>query len=159
MVKADKVVSATTIQCDMGRAIRITGGAYSGKRGWLRKSKTNRGKTFTYVLLDLGNGSVMKTYVQSDHVDTVADANAKPKSYAHAILEQHDDIEALMNSLSAKLAQFNLDKGEVREDLCVIFAEKLHRAVKRQALRGSKARYRLVYYEDKKDTEEMLFEE
>jgi len=145
MVKPEKVVSAASIQGDVGKAIRFTGGVYSGKRGWLRNSKTSRGENFTYVLVDVGNGKVKKTIVSNEFVGEWLDQD--PTSYAEAILKQHTDIDAMMNSLSAKLAQCHIQQDKDQEDLCLIFAEKLALAVHTQVLRGSKARFRYVRFE------------
>jgi hypothetical protein len=144
MTSPDNICSSSAIQADKADAIRFIGGRYVGKTGWLRRSRHKRGSTCYYVLVDLGDDTVVKTYVQIDNISSAE--VEEPASYATALLQQHVDIELTMKTLARQLASCSIDEP-IAADLCTIFALQLNLAINKQANKGSKARYRNVDFE------------
>jgi hypothetical protein len=90
-----------------------------------------------YVLIDLGDNKVLKTHVQIDNV-TIGEVE-EPASYAVALLQQHTNIEATMHKLVRQLATCSIGDGNTSTEICSIFVDKLHDAIKKQDNKGSKA--------------------
>jgi hypothetical protein len=145
MSSPDNICSSSGIQADKADAIRFIGGRYAGKTGWLQRLRRKRGSTCYYVLVDLGDNTVVKTsYVQIDNIGTAE--VEEPASYATAFLQQHVDIELTMKTLARQLASCSIDKP-IAADHCTIFALQLNLAILKQANKGSKGRYRNVDFE------------
>jgi hypothetical protein len=141
----DNIFSSSAVEGDKAEAIRFLGGRYAGKTGWLRHSRRKRGQLYYYVFVDLGDSTVLKTYVQIDNCESAE--MPMPTSYAEALLQQHVDIEVAMNKLANQLATCSIQEGTTQVQLCKIFAEKLYTAMIKQEKKGSKGRYRCVEFE------------
>jgi hypothetical protein len=100
---------------------------------------------YYYVLVDLGDSTLLKTYVQIDNIKQAE--MPMTTSYAEALLQQHVDFEVAMNKLANQLATCSIQEGTTEVQLCKIFAEKLYIAMIKQEKKGSKGRYRCVEFE------------
>jgi hypothetical protein len=149
MPSPDNVCSAVEAEADKAEAIRFIGGHYAGKTGWFRHARRERGALSWYVLIDLGDNKVLKTHVQRDNV--IIGEVEEPASYATALLQQHTDIEATMHKLVRQLATCSIGDGNTATEICRIFVNKLHDAIKKQDNKGPKARYRYVHFADPND--------
>ena len=140
--KPDNVVSADAIEHDKSSPIRFVGGAYGGKNGWLRKSKSAYGVDKIWVLVDMGNSTIKKTYV---NIEYIGNRLQKPKSWVDAMLQQHVNIEIEMNTLCRKLACFSLDKS-AKVLILTEIAKRLDLAIGRQHAKGHRANWKRVEY-------------
>jgi hypothetical protein len=89
---------------------------------------------------------VKKTYVLIENVGPAE--MEEPTSYATALLQQHNDIEANMNTVIRQLATCSIQEGSIQTALCQIFKQKLHDTITKQETKGSKARYRIVDFDE-----------
>jgi hypothetical protein len=135
MPPPDNICSAddVTVNADKADAIRFIGGFYSGKTGWLRHSRRKRGNCHHYVLVDLGDNTLKKTYVE---ITSIAPPHAAPTSFVGALLQQHSAVEKTMNDLCKKLARFEIQNPERKAELIQQFATKLDQAIDRQNAMG-----------------------
>jgi hypothetical protein len=141
----DNIFSSSAVDGDKADTIRFLGGRYAGKTGWLRHSKRKRGQFYYYVFVDLGDSTVLKTYVEIDNVGPAE--MPEPTSYAEALLQQHIDIEVAMTKLANQLATCSIQDGASQVELCRVFSRKLYDAVVKQDKKGRKARYRCVDFD------------
>jgi hypothetical protein len=148
MANPDNIFSsnALDIEADKADHIRFIAGKYSGKTGWLRHSRRRRGTLYFYVLVDNGDGTVLKTYAEIDNIGPAE--LEEPTSYATALLQQHIDIEATMNTLARQLATCSIQDGNTQGEISLIFTKKLHDAIIKQEKKGPKARYRIVDFDE-----------
>ncbi len=142
----DNIFSSSAVDGDKADTIRFLGGRYAGKTRWLRHSKRKRGQFYYYVFVDLGDSTVLKTYVEIDNVGPAE--MPEPTSYAEALLQQHIDIEATMNTLARQLATCSIQDGNTQGEISLIFTKKLHDAIIKQEKKGPKARYRIVDFDE-----------
>jgi hypothetical protein len=133
----DNIFSSSAVEGDKADAIRFLGGRYAGKTGWLRHSRRKRGQLYNYVFVDLGDSTVLKTYVQIDNFEL--GEMPMPTLYAKALLQQHNGIEVAMNKLVNQLATCSIQEGTTQYQLTQIFAEKLYAEMIKQENKGSKA--------------------
>ncbi len=138
MANSDNIVRSNAVEADKAEPICFIGGNYRGKKGWLRHSRCKRGTLYFYVLVDMGDSTVLKTYAQIDNIGPAE--LEEPTLYAAALLQQHIDIEATMNMLARQLATCSLD-GNTQGEISLIFTQKLHEAIIKQERKGPKARY------------------
>ena len=126
-----------------GKAIVFCSGQYDGKTGWLNDAQPyQKYSSRIAVIVDLGNGMLTATSVSPN---SIRSASMKPKNYAQAAcIEQHDIIEKI-RAATNKLAACCLTEEDVA-NATDIFAGELRMSIKRQAAKGSKARWiDLVY--------------
>ena len=130
-----------------GAKIRIVGGTYRGKRGFLDKKK-GRTEFFTYVIIVIKpNEEEIATRLH--HESIRVGEEAPPASYEEAVLQQHCDIEELLRDLTRRLSQCEgiSSEGEAGHRIGNLFLNYLTVAVQRQSnLRVDKARWRRVRY-------------
>jgi hypothetical protein len=105
----DNIFSSSTVEGDKAEAIRFLGGRYAGKTGCLRHSRRKRGQLYYYVLVDLGDSTMLKTYVQIDNIEQAE--MPMTTSYAEALLQQHINIEVAMNKLANQLPTCSIQEG------------------------------------------------
>jgi hypothetical protein len=142
MPPTSNIVSSAEVEGDKGQRVRFIGGTHVKKKGWLRLSKERRGENQIYVLVDLGNDRVKKTYVS---LINVAEILPPPTTWTEALLDQHTDVDAALEDLCRKLAKFDL-YPERREQLNAKIAERLAGAISRQLNLGSGATWKRVVY-------------
>jgi hypothetical protein len=98
-------------------------------------SKGRRGENQIYVLVDLGNDRLKKTYVT---LINVAEILTPPTTWTEALLGQHTDVDAVLEDMCRRLAKFDL-YPERMEQLNAKIAQRLHGAIARQINLGSGA--------------------
>jgi hypothetical protein len=135
----DNISSSDLVNADKAGPIRFIGGSNSGKTGWLRHSKRKRGDSHYYVLVDLGDNTVKKTYVE---ITSIARPHTAPSLFVGALLQQHSAVEKTMNNLISKrtsflhkckkLARFEIQNPKRKAELMQQFATNLDEAIDRQ---------------------------
>jgi hypothetical protein len=123
-----------------GSPIKIIGGAHKGCTGWLDKSRET---TDCYTPVIVRHRSKEKV-TKCKHENYVLVTEVKdPVNYEEAMMQQHPDMEDLLNQLVRKMAECEMVQadGESAANLCKIFRVHLAKAVQRQNSKGNKARW------------------
>ena len=141
---ANNVVSMKEIEHDKADPIQFIGGTYSGRGGWFRKSKKERGTEYFYVIVDLGDGFAKKTWTRKTSVSRPL----VPNDFSEAIILEYSDVEAKLVDLCSLLARFKLKTAD-QEQLSQIFYFKLGEAM--HAYESSKAKKKPYATEFPKD--------
>jgi hypothetical protein len=127
---------------EKGEGIRLVGGTYKDKTGWLNAAKKHTPLCY-YVIVALDNEEkatrVRKTSVK------LGSAEAEPTSYEEACLQQHPDIDAAFDKLVQDLVKCGIH-GDSQEILRII-TKKLTEARVAQSMKGNKAIWRNVNWE------------
>jgi predicted xylose isomerase-like sugar epimerase len=84
-----------------GDPIRFKGGKYKGQTGWRNDDKQDT-RHRTYVIVTLLDGTVKETWVKRRNV---AAPRGHPTNYFEAVLQQHPDIEGLVEQLCFEIAR------------------------------------------------------
>ena len=87
---------------EKGDKIRIIGGKYIGKTGWINKAKKATSVS-THVIILLDDEVEKATCIWSKNVAKAS--NQKPKTYIEAALQQQPAMEKLMKHLCHHLAR------------------------------------------------------
>ena len=126
-----------------GQQIRFAGGTYNGKSGWINVAKKET-SCFYQVIVCLDNTTNKTTIVRKEHVRSVQSTGSE-STFGQAVLNQHSDVEAMMENLVRSLAQCDVatDSAEVVK----IFSDKLSDAIRAQMAKGSKARWRSTHFD------------
>jgi hypothetical protein len=130
-----------------GERIRFIRGTYVGKTGWINNSKKETAK-MVYVIVELEDG-LKETRVA--HA-SIARPAAEPTSYGEATLQQHPDIDGMMDKLVCQLAKCHMSTQASAVNSAFktteIFCNKLFQAIATQQALGDKATWRHVHYEE-----------
>jgi len=130
-----------------GPEIRFIAGKYQGKEGWINAEKK---ETLFMVPVIVDMGSHLKpTFVRKE---SVSEPHGPPSSYEEAALQQHPDIEVMMNKLTCQLARCNIGAGNDLEAIAKIFCKNLVKAYSRQEAMGHKASWRHVEWKTEDET-------
>jgi hypothetical protein len=125
-----------------GQRVRVIGGTHVKKKGWLRLSKGQRGENQIYVLVDLGNDRLKKTFVA---LINVAEILQPPTTWTEALLDQHTYVDAALEDLCRRLAKLDL-YPERREQLSAKIAQRLAGAIARRLNLGSGTTWKRVIF-------------
>lgn len=117
-----------------GERIRFVGGTHKGKTGWIDNAKKSPPKMI-YVIVQEEDGDTTTTRVMRDSI-AIAGVTKKPSSYEEACLQQHPDIDKMMDKLVEKLAMCQV---EAPKNIAFIFLEKMKKANLKQLSKGKKA--------------------
>jgi hypothetical protein len=127
-----------------GAELRFTKGSYMGKTGWINED----GKLldcYVHVIIHMGDGLEERlTKVRKTSMKRIAD-DRPAATREEAILQQHPDIEAIMEKLAAELAKCGLDRTK---ETARIVSVKLQEAIVAHRTKGSKATYRFTRFTD-----------
>jgi hypothetical protein len=127
-----------------GDPIRFKGGKYKGQTGWRNDDKQDT-RHRTYVILTLLDGTEKETWVKHR---SVAAPRGPPTNYFEAVLQQHPDIEGLVEQLCFEITRCNLGpKNQNAEPIYVSIHKRLNEAMAAQAALGSRATWRMVDFE------------
>ena len=124
-----------------GDRIYFTGGVYKGLTGWMDVAKTAT-KLMYYVLVLEDNGDEKPARMKKNSVSMAETVEREPDSYEEACLQQHPDIENMMDKLAEKLSMCNVGPNEIGS----IFLKKMKEATLKQAQMGSKALWHQIEY-------------
>ena len=140
-----------------GRRIRFITGPYAGYKGWLDTEEGETAETYR-VVVDGYKGKrknekpkEKRTWVKKTSVRMEKAIN----TYEEAALDQHPDIDILMEKLVKELAKFDLDRENT--GFVSIFEKKLGEAIVTQDSLGHKARWRRVDFEKEKDNNKRVY--
>lgn len=122
-----------------GDSIRFKSGSYRGRTGWLDADKGSTERQ-VYVCVDMGN----KEFWTRVSKESIAPPYEQPSTFEEAALQQHPEIERMMDKLVRDLARCGINGGSA--EIAKIFDRKLHLANAKQAEKGSKATYWHVEY-------------
>ena len=136
-------LSKKSTMSQRGEAIRFTTGKYKGRTGWVNSSKPKTAKMMS-VIVDLGNGVTRDTRVRQT---SVAAPFGPPKSFQEALLQQHPDIEELIDKVASKLAKCTINE-ESLEPFTEFFGRRVKKACERQEALGNKATWLNVEWDD-----------
>ena len=123
-----------------GSQIKIIGGSNKGCNGWIDKSRETT-DCYTPVILKY-RGKEKTTKVKHENYVLVTEIK-DAVNYEEAMIQQHSDIEDLLNQLVRKMAECEMIRadGESATNLCTIFRVHLAKAIIRQNSKGNKARW------------------
>lgn len=103
-----------------------------------------------YVIVDIGDHETIETRVKQDSI--AQPHPAAPSSYEEAALQQHPDIETMMDKLVRELARCHINaEGDTPDhppQIAGIFCRKLYEACAKQNALANKATWRFVDYEE-----------
>jgi hypothetical protein len=126
-----------------GDPIRFKGGKYKGQTGWRNDDKQNT-RHRTYVIVTLLDGTEKETWVKHR---SVASPRGSPTNYFEAMLQQHPDIEGLIDQLCFEIARCSLDPQHRNVDpILESIQNRLNEAMVAQTALGSRATWRVVDY-------------
>jgi hypothetical protein len=128
---------------EKGEEIRFSGGKYRGKTGWLDKGRAVT-TCSCWVIIKMDEAKELTTMLRQSSVKMIVNGGV-PKTYEEAVLQQHPDIESLMEKLATELAKCNLSPSSVT--IHEIVEIKLREARAAQALKGNKATWHEVDFE------------
>ena len=127
-----------------GTQVKFTNGKYVGYKGWIDNEGEETLKSVPVIIHKYPNSKgVLKdkaTMVRKSSVMVMKD----PSSYAEAALLQHAKISAMMDKLCDHLAMCEINPND--QNLMKIFAERLGKAVVKQAEKGDDALWYQVNY-------------
>jgi hypothetical protein len=127
-----------------GDAIRFKGGKYKGRTGWRNDDKQDT-RHRTYVIVTLLDGTEKETWVKRR---SVADPRGPPTNYFEATLQQHPDIDGLVERLCFEIARCSLGpQNQDANPIHVCIHNRLNEAMVLQAALGSQATWRIVDYQ------------
>jgi hypothetical protein len=78
------------------------------KTGWKNVDKVATAH-MVYVIMDMGNGNKHKTRVLKDSIGVPV---GLPKLYTKAVLQQHPDVETLVDKLYKELSKVSVEDDE-----------------------------------------------
>lgn len=119
----------------MGDEIRFVGGKHEGKAGWIDTSKKPTPKMF-YVIVNEDDGTKTATRVMKESVVDAKRALVEPSTFEDACLQQHPEIDRMMDKLAERLAMCSVVPTD---HLGTVFLKKLHKANTKQFNKGKKA--------------------
>jgi hypothetical protein len=134
-----------TTQSKKGAPIKFIGGDYVGCSGWINKMKDPM-DTFIYVIVVLKKTKKeLLTRVKQENYVLLADIKV-PINYEEAMVQQHPDIEQMLNMLAGKMAECELIgvTGQSGQNIGNVFLQHLGKAIARQNAKDSKSRWRRV---------------
>jgi hypothetical protein len=129
-----------------GSPIKIIGGTHVGLSGWLNKTK---GATNEYVHVIVKNSKKGEIATKVKHENYVLETELiAPSNYEEAMLQQHSDIDALLNKLVRSIAECEpvLETEQSYKNFLFIVKKRLEKAKARQDAKGAKARWRKVLH-------------
>jgi hypothetical protein len=134
-----------TTESKKGAAIKFIGGSHVGCSGWINKTKdpTENYISVIVVLKKTKEEKITKVKIENYVLLT---SITEPTNYEQAMLRQHADIDEMLNTLVRKMAECEgIDvAGTSGEIIGNLFLARLGKAIARQNVKGSKARWRRV---------------
>jgi hypothetical protein len=143
ITKQKQIRQASKMSDEKGETIRLVGGKYEGKTGWLNASKTPHPPLYWYVIIAEKDDKERITRVRRTSVK-LASEEVEPTSYEEACLRQHPDIEAAMDKLARDLAKCSVGNSQ---EISRLVQKKLAGAIVAQRMQGNKASWRHVDYQ------------
>jgi hypothetical protein len=122
-----------------GVRIRFTRGNHCGKTGWLNADKVHT-KCYWYVIVKIDEEHEELTKARKTSVKEIG--TEPPPTYEHAVLQQHPDIETLIEALAVELAK--CDVSGTSQVIQHIVITKLQEARNAQDMAGNSATWRHV---------------
>ena len=123
-----------------GDEIHFVGGTHMGNTGWIDSAKKHTSK-MCYVIVQEDDGMVTSTRVMQESVVSAKALLKVPASLEEACLQQHPDINRMMDKLAEKLAMCSVTPTEL---LANIFMDKVQKANAKQVNKGNKALWHKV---------------
>jgi 4-diphosphocytidyl-2C-methyl-D-erythritol kinase len=120
----------------LGEEIHFVAGKHKGKKGWIDTSKTHTPKMYYVVVSNEDKGTKTATRVMKESVVDAKSVIIPSTVLEEACLQQHPDINRMMDNLAEKLAMCSVGPTE---RLGMIFLEKVQKANTKQLSKGKKA--------------------
>jgi hypothetical protein len=129
-----------------GEELRFIKGKYDGLKGWVSADLGYTEKE-VYVIVEKTASRTFEilTRVPQKSIERAVLYNKEPKSYGEAMLQQHKDIETMMNKIVEKMVECHIDSESCQEIQSILKGKIRKAQIKQQAL-GSKALWRKVVY-------------
>ena len=130
-----------------GSPIQIVRGGHSGCSRWIDKSRYTS-NCFTPVIVKKGNQE-QEIQTKVKHENYILNTELKvPTTYEEATIQQHADINELLNKLVRKMAECELAGATDTSQKIIssIFLSRLRKARQRLDVKGSKARWRGIKF-------------
>jgi hypothetical protein len=119
-----------------GAPIQFKRGKYKGRTGWLNDNKTDT-RHRAYIIVTLEDGTEKETWVKHQSITT---HRGPPRNFSEAMLQQHPDIEGLINQLCFEVAHCNIaQRLQDPQPLYASINERLNQALHAQSAQGSQA--------------------
>jgi hypothetical protein len=128
-----------------GGSCRFIRGKYCGLQGWLNADKPKT-RCYTHVIINKPDGSAFKEYHTKVRHESLRTGNVPtPTTFEEAILQQHPDIEQMIDKLAKELARCHL--AHTSQPMLAIINLKLSKHINAQSSKGNTASWRDVTYE------------
>ena len=129
-----------------GEEVRFVKGKYDGLKGWVSADRGYTPKE-VYIIVEktASRDFEMLARVPQSSIKMAALYNKEPKSYGEAMIQQHRDIDMMMNKLVEEMVKCHIVSESCR-DVQSILKGKLHEAEIRQNKMGNKALWRKVNF-------------
>ena len=134
-----------TSESKKGQAIKFIGGSHVGCSGWINKSK-DPSEYYISVIVVLKKSKEEK-FTKIKHENYVLLTAVKDATnYEEAMMQQHVDIDEMLTKVVRKMAECELISvsGQDGQTIGNVFMDRLGKAIARQQVKGSKARWRRV---------------
>jgi hypothetical protein len=144
-----------------GKHILFLGGKYIGKKGWLDLNQDPMPKFIGVIVEGKGSDEDLVTRVKQAFVKDIS-ARKIPTSYEQALLEQHPDIEILMEKLATELARCEISGRAgtgAADGVLAMLKSKIKKAYNKQTLLGHHALWRKVKFHSPNDAESIDIDE
>ena len=136
-----------------GKRILFLGGKYAGEKGWIDLNQDPMAKMIGVIVEGKGSEELVVTRVKQACVKDIL-ARKCPALYEEALLEQHPDIEILMEKLATELARCEITgRGNTADGVLGMVKAKIRRAYNKQTLLGHQALWRKVKFHPPEDAE------
>jgi hypothetical protein len=129
-----------------GEAIRFTRGKYKGKSGFHNDGRDDTDHR-VYVFIELRSGSYKETFVRHT---SIAIPRPAPATYAEVLVDQHPDIEGMVDALCNEVARTTII-GHLENDPEPFFRfvhERMLHAIGQQRSRRGRTYWRIVQLPD-----------
>ena len=111
---------------DHGHRVRFMGGTYKDQKGWLNTAKEpTKNKYYVIVEPDLPARNYEKATCVLKTSVKILSAETLPRSWEETLLDQHPDIDRLMDKLAANLALCRIDPNSSGNEISRLFVNKI----------------------------------
>ena len=133
-----------------GERIEFVKGGYKGQMGWLNWNKGSTDKQH-YVIV---KASDKRVEIETRVNKTSVTAEKTPDTYVEDMLDQHPDINEMMEKLVMGTTKCRITAGQSGEAICRLMLDKLQNAEIAQGALGNNATSRDVDWVEEEQQEE-----
>eukprot|EP00527_Entomoneis_sp_CCMP2396_P006236 CAMPEP_0198150328 /NCGR_PEP_ID=MMETSP1443-20131203/50408_1 /TAXON_ID=186043 /ORGANISM="Entomoneis sp., Strain CCMP2396" /LENGTH=136 /DNA_ID=CAMNT_0043815607 /DNA_START=82 /DNA_END=488 /DNA_ORIENTATION=- len=135
-------MAGSSLDSKKGSRVKIIGGSHNACSGWIDKSRFPSNDYTPVIVVKKKGNREQELQTKVKHENYARNTKIKPAvNYGQAVLQQHADINELLNTLVRKMAQCELSGAtdKSNKNFSSIFINRLCKARQRQEVKGSKA--------------------